>query len=190
MHDQSVCVYTFYCHINRIRCLSRQHDLRRYRPGFTPNSHLMCPFSLRAMHHVVQPVPHFSVRMKQTSCHKTCFSINNPPRRGCHQTSRHVHRIRLVHPSSSCSQHPLRLLTRQPAVLEPHPISLCEVCCSWPLPATRLSAMSVHSPFAWIRPNLRMFSSSSAACVLRTAFTAAEAASCSPLVNRSPPPAI
>ena len=43
--------------------------------GFTPNSNLMCPFSLRAMHHVVQSLPHFSVRMKPTSCHKTCFPL-------------------------------------------------------------------------------------------------------------------
>ena len=45
---------------------------------FTPNGNLMYPFSLRAMHHVVQSVPHFSVRMKPTSCEKNVFSISTP----------------------------------------------------------------------------------------------------------------
>ena len=68
----SVCLHV-YSHINGIRSLSQQHDLRSCRPGFTPNSNLIYPFPLRAMLHVVQSLPHFSVKMKPTSCHTTCF---------------------------------------------------------------------------------------------------------------------
>ena len=84
MHDQSVCVCQHvFCHTNGIRCLSQQHHLESYRPGFTPNSDLMYPCHPRC------PVPPTLFSQDETNVLPLNeFSINTTPRRGCrHQFS-------------------------------------------------------------------------------------------------------